>query len=248
MQDKSLYENMSSPTATPTAILVEAGIAAATGKQKASIDIGGAYLNADMAPTGVVVHMTIDAYLTSLLVQLDPTYRAYVRPNGTVVVRLRKALYGTVEASRLWYNMMVNVLKEVAFKPNPFEQCVLNKVCGDGTLLTVVLYVDDLLIFGSAAGIAWLKSYLESKFPEVTYHTGDVIDYVGMTLDFASTPGSLSVTMKQITDDIIGSCGVTIGYATPAASNLFDADPSAQRLSSDEEAYFRTFVAKLLLE
>ena len=68
LQDKSLYENMSSPTATPTAILVEAGVAASTGKQKASIDIGGAYLNADMAPTGVIVHMTIDAYLTGLLV------------------------------------------------------------------------------------------------------------------------------------------------------------------------------------
>ena len=119
-QDKSLYESTSSPTASPMAILVEAGIAAAAGKCKASIDIGGAYLNADLAPTGVTVYMTIDPFLTSGLVALDPSFAKFVKPNGSVTVRLLKALYGTVEASRLWWKLAISILvavDAVDFKP-----------------------------------------------------------------------------------------------------------------------------------
>ena len=85
------------------------------------------YLNADLAPTGVVVHMVIDPYLTSILVELDPAYKAYVRTNGSVVVYLWKALYGTIEASKLWYDVIVNVIRDLRFAHNPFDKCVFNR-------------------------------------------------------------------------------------------------------------------------
>jgi hypothetical protein len=110
----------------------------------------------------------------------------------------------------------------------------------------VVLYVDDLLVTCEhAAGIAALRLYLESKFPEVSFHTGKVIEYVGMTLDFAAKPGCAVVTMKQMTDDIIDTAKVTTRPASPAAENLFDV-PASPRLNAEGEARFRTLVAKLL--
>ena len=227
LQDKSLYSNTSSPTATTTVILVEAGIAARDKKSKATIDIGGAYLNADMAPTGVTVHMNIDAYLTGRLVHLDPSYARFVKPNGTVTVKLIKALYGTVEAAKLWYDLITKILREAGFTPNPFDRCVLNKPLANDKLLTVVLYVDDLLILGPYDGIQWLKAHLESKFPEVSYHEGEVLDYIGMTFDFDKLPGKVCVTMKQITDDIVNTSGVSVTHPTPAAANLFDIDESS---------------------
>ena len=110
LQDKSLYSNTSAPTATTTVILVEAGIAAVEKKDKATIDIGGAFLNADMTPTGVTVHMNIDAYLTGILVSLEPSYAQFIKPNGTITVKLVKALYGTVEAAKLWYDLITKIL------------------------------------------------------------------------------------------------------------------------------------------
>ena len=247
LQDKSLYADMSSPTASPQDVLVTGGIAARDNMFAATIDIGGAYLNADISPTGVDVDMVIDAYLAAILVELDPSLAQYLRPNGTLLVRLVKALYGTVEAAKLWYDLIVGLMLKVHFKPNPVSRCVLNRKGPSGKVLTVVLYVDDLLVLCEDEGeILWFKRYLESIFPEVTYHSGKVLNYVGMTLDFASIPGQLKVTMKQSVDDILTTARESPVKLTPSSTDLFDIDPKSTLLGPADEAYFRTFVAKLL--
>ena len=58
------------------------------------MDIAGAYLNADME--GPAVHMRINKQISDLYCQLDESYRPFVQTNGTIVVKLLKALYGCV--------------------------------------------------------------------------------------------------------------------------------------------------------
>ena len=79
----------------------------------------------------------------------------------------------------------------------------------------------------------------------MSYHCGDIIEYVGMTIDFASRPGAAVVTMKQITQDIIDTSEVQRPAATPATADLFTVTES-ERLSQQREDYFRKFVAKIL--
>jgi hypothetical protein len=62
------------------------------------VEIGGAFLNANMESTGIVVHMRLDRTLTSMLLEIDSVYKDFMEPNGTVVVELDKALYGCVDA------------------------------------------------------------------------------------------------------------------------------------------------------
>jgi hypothetical protein len=96
-QDKRLYEDLSSPTAATSSVLVVAAIAAAEGRVIEVIDIGGAFLNADMAPTGVTVHMRLDRIMTSILLQIDPSYQKYVEPcndggnTGQSSLRMRRS-------------------------------------------------------------------------------------------------------------------------------------------------------------
>jgi hypothetical protein len=246
-QDKSLYTSISSPTATPTATLFVGGDAAKYGKCVASMDISAAYLNADMEPTGVTVHMIIEPRLAKILVDLDPSYTTFLRHDGSVCVRLVKALYGTVEAAKLWYDLITTYLGAYGFVKNRYERCVLNKILDDGTRITVVLYVDDLLVTCALPGpIDDLHKHLETRFTEVSFHTGTKIDYVGMTLDFASRPGAMVVTMKHTTQDILTTCNVTKLYSSPAAADLFDVVEDSPKLDKTMEAYFRTFVAKCL--
>jgi len=102
MQDKSLYEELSPPTAATSSVLAVAAIAAKEGRRVVTIDIGGAFLNAKMPDTGIKVHMRLDSMMTELLLKIDPSYSVYLEPRGTVVVNLDKALYGCVEAAALW--------------------------------------------------------------------------------------------------------------------------------------------------
>ena len=123
-----------------------AALAASEGCKVVAIDIGGALLNADMAPTEVEVHMRLNRVMTSMLITLDPSYKRYQEPDGSVVVKLDKALYGCVEASLLWYNDLMSKLREDGFIENPYDRCVFNKIGKSGNQISIVLHVDDLMV------------------------------------------------------------------------------------------------------
>ena len=53
MHDKSLYEDLPSLTVTTTAVLMCAAIAARERRKVATMDIGGAFLNAEMGTQSV---------------------------------------------------------------------------------------------------------------------------------------------------------------------------------------------------
>ena len=251
-QDKALYTSTSSPTATTTAILFVGGDAAHHGKIVKSMDVQGAFLNASLEPTGVIVHMLIEPRVAAVLASLDPSYTPFLRKDGSVCVRLVKALYGTVEAALLWYKLITKVLVDHGFVPNPYDKCILNKTLPSGDILTVALYVDDLLVTCKRPEpIDELKAYLMTQFPDVTSNcTSGIVDYIGMTLDFQKRPGAMCVTMKKITDDIIKVAaeflGKAIKHPQPAEANLFDIDESSPRLLPVAESYYRTMIAKCL--
>ena len=88
MQDRSLYEDVSSPTVTTTSVMIVAVLAAKERRHVITADIGGAYLNAEMKTS--IVHMKLDPTLTEMLVQLDSRYSNFLLNDGTLVVKLKK--------------------------------------------------------------------------------------------------------------------------------------------------------------
>lgn len=244
-QDRSLYDDVSSPTAATSSVLVAAAIAASEGRHVMVADIGGAFLNADLDPTGVTVHMSLDKLMTELLVKIDPSYAEFVLPDGTSVVKLTKALYGTVEAAKLWYDSLSAQLIADGFVKNPYDSCVYNKIGKSGKQTTIVLHVDDLLVTSeSDSDLGDFELFLRAVYKEVTIKRGTVLGYLGMLFDF-TTPGEVRVTMDNLMNDILSTCGVDTARATPASSVLFDTR-DAQRLDVGQQAYFRKFVAKVL--
>ena len=245
-QDKGLYENLSSPTASTSSVLTVAAIAASEGRSVITIYIGGAFLNADIAPTGIQVHMRLDRVMTQMLMQIDPTYQQYVEADGSMVVQLDKALYGCVEAAALWYADLRSKLEKDGFVANPYDACVLNKLGADGVQITIAVHVDDLLVTSSSNdNLASLERYLQSVFPAISVHRGDVLDYIGMTFDF-TVQGEVSITMENCVRDILSECGVTLPRATPAAETLFEVRSNVVKVSPTEAAFFHTYVMKIL--
>jgi hypothetical protein len=91
------------------------------------------------------VYMTVPRILANSLVSLDPSYAGYLQPNGDIIVKLDKALYGCVESARLWYNEVSNHLKSQLFTQSEVDPCVFFKT-EDGMTTIVIVYVDDFLI------------------------------------------------------------------------------------------------------
>ena len=49
---------------------------------------------------------------------MSPTYNCFLRKSGTIVVKLKKALYGCVEIAKLCYELISDKLIGIGFKRN----------------------------------------------------------------------------------------------------------------------------------
>ena len=79
------------------------------------------------------------------------------------VYSLKKALYGLKQAFRAWYNRIDSYLIENGFHKSESEPNLYTKVDEQGNMLSVFLYVDDLIFTGDY-GIADFKTIMESEF------------------------------------------------------------------------------------
>jgi len=247
-QDRTVYESISSPTASLTAVLTVATIAAKEQRIVQVVDITGAYLNASMGK--VKVFMRIDGQLAELMGNLDPKFKGCTNNDGSIIVQLKKALYGCIESAKLWYELLVKVLKEdFGMVENPYDKCVLNKSTSSGVQLTVVIYVDDLFITCTEQSvIKELLSFLKVKFTTIIEHSGPILSYLGMSFNY-SVSGKVKVTMQGYINDLLDTLKVQGTVSTPATNNLFsvvDDEKANPPLSVKSGKEFHTVVAKLL--
>jgi hypothetical protein len=91
--------------------------------------------------------------------------------------------------------------------------------------------------------VAFLKEHFGED--KVTRHSGQVLNFLGMTFDFQSI-GEVRITMKRLIDEIINGAGVSREYKTPATDELFDTRDTVPKLDTAERDRFRSYVAKLL--
>jgi hypothetical protein len=239
-QDRALYPDNSSPTVAMQSLLMVLLIAAKEGRKAMKIDIGGAYLNAEM--TGEEVIMEMDKMLTSIVKRYLPEIEPYVE-EGKLLVRLDKALYGCVQSAKLWYEKLTGVLKNMGFVPNPVDPCIMNKMA-DGKQCTISIFVDDILALSvDTKTLEWLLAELRKEFDDVKAEIGNDLSYLGMHIQL--TEGKVVVSMTQFLKELLNEYGYVREYNSPATSRLFEAR-AAEELSDTEKRKFHTAVAKLL--
>ena len=244
-QNKLLYDDLSSPTVSTSAVYTIAAICAHEHRHAAVVDIRGAFLNAHMT-TGVPVHMRLDKTMTDMIIELDSTYKRYTDDRGRVVVLLKRALYGCVESAALWYENLKATLTGLGFTRNESDICVFNRTDTRGVQCTAAVHVDDLLITSkSKAMIAELTEGLEARYGEITLAHGPLINYLGMAFDF-SRAGEARVSMSGYIDEMLESSGVQGIAKTPATDWLFETRPDAVMVREEVRVWFHHVTAQLV--
>ena len=137
------------------------------------------------------MHVKFNGGLIDLICQVDPSFSKFVSMgNGKRVLytKLNKALYGTLQASRLFWERLTNFLvNENGFEHNPYDFCVVNKMV-NSKQMTIVWCVDDLKILHVDSSVVddmidALKKEFGQKL-ELTMQRGKIHDYLGLRLDF----------------------------------------------------------------
>jgi hypothetical protein len=248
MQDREVHgEGASSPTVSTAGLFALVAIAAAEGRAVATVDFPGAFLEAVLPADDEPVFMRLDKFLTSVLLKIDPSYASMVREDGTLVVKLNRALYGLIKSAQQWYQELKSNLEGHGFVVNPYDACVFNRIEADNEQTTLAVHVDDMeILAANEAAIDLLLDQLKSRFPKLSVHRGRVLDYLGMTFDF-SVPGKVKITMNGYVTDLLKDCDDIPGTVdTPATSTLFSVSESSPSLSQVARERFHSLVAKLL--
>ena len=233
MQDRELITgDISSPTASFTSVLISLVKAASSRNVRGlKIDIKGAFLNALLDE---LVYLMLDKESTKIAVELMPELKSFV-VNGHLYVLVKKALYGLVQASKLWYETIRKVLLENGF--DEIEKCVFVK--GQDILL---LYVDDILLLSDNHKLFdEVKTLLIKEFDEITVDDELTLNYLGMSLSFQSD--GIKLNMKGYIESILKD--MKIGNSTvPSTRDIFIVNEDDGKLSDAKR--FHTMVARLL--
>ena len=195
-QDRTLYPDTYSPTVALQSVLMCLTLAAAERRKVCAVDIGGAYLNAEReSAEGEEIIMELEPMLVSILSKVAPEVKPFVDEKGRVLVMLTKAMYGTLDAAKIWYEKLTGVLLDMGFVPNTVDPCVLNKDIG-GEQCTIMLYVDDLLVTCKhQAGIDEVLGQLKDSFEgDVKSSSDKDLSYLGMHLKIED--GRVIVSME----------------------------------------------------
>jgi hypothetical protein len=244
-------EDASAPTVAIEAVMLSAVIDATEGRDVATVDIPGAFMQADIDE---VVHVKFEGEIAEMLVKLDPKlYRKYVKDeNGKSVlyVELLKALYGTLKAALLFWKLLSGKLVSWGFVINPYDWCVANKMI-NGKQCTILWHVDDLKISHVDSGVVTnIIELIDGEFGKeapITVTRGKVHDYLGMTLDYSEEgkvkikmQDSIAKMLEDLPDEMDGEA------PTPAADHLFTIDEDSPKVDEKKAQFFHTYVAKTL--
>ena len=171
-------------------------------------------------------------------------YQNYLQSNGTIIVKLERALYGCIQSARLWYDHIPNFLISIGFLKSDYDECVFTKVHGED-IIHIGMFVDDFII--TSKNFNYIKEFedvLRNKFKEITINHNKVQDYLGMQLDFTKS-GEVNITMPNYIDNLITEYNINKFKKYPSDLNLFNITDEIV-LSQEKQEHLHSGVAKLL--
>lgn len=240
--NRDLYEPGSSPTVAREAVFALMALSAARKCHRMYIDIGTAFLEAPMGDDEVFMY--IGKKLVPYLVQALPEAQNFIDDKGRVLVRLRRALYGCIQSSRLWYEHLRKILVRGGFKVNPYDSCVFHKNTMEESC-TICVHVDDLFVSSSSREFGMqLLDLLKAELSEVKVTEGKVNSYLGMRI--TETDEHLAVDMCAYVNACIEWMNVPGLANTPADVRLFEISDESPLLCSSDQERFHSAAARVL--
>jgi hypothetical protein len=179
-QTRYTEEETYSPTVKLKSIMLNAFIDAHEGRYVATVDIKGAFLKAKV-PNNMELIVKMTGELAQIMCEIDHDLKQDQK--GIIYLKCVKALYGHIEAAKLFYDDLNKTIKDVmGFKQNRYDRCVYNKETTEGTVM-IRVHVDDLKISSkSKEQLDMTITKIKEVYGEITEHHGNEHNYLGMIL------------------------------------------------------------------
>ena len=169
-----------------------------------------------------------------------------------VYLKVKKAIYGLIQSTLLFYNKLRRDLESIGFKINLYNPCIANQVV-NGKQHTVSWHVADLksLHVDSKVNnefVLWIRKMHEDVM-HVKPSRGKKHDYLAMSFDY-STPGAVVICVKKYIEKMLQEFPypneIKGSAKTPAGEHLFVVNNKGECIGDVKAEVFHTTVAKAL--
>ena len=189
MQYQSEYSDVYSPTGRIASARTLIALATQQRMYLYACDVEAAFVSAD-----------ID---TEIFIDLPPGYKL---PPGKVA-RLKKSLYGLVQASSLFYAKMKAWLVSKNFTQVGDDGTLFRQHTNKGTLL-LSMYVDDLLVAASSPQL-YEQFLAELKQEFSISDAGPLRQYLGVSIKYDRDAGRAVLSQEKYVKDLLEKYGMT---------------------------------------
>ncbi len=217
-------ENLRSPTVDMSAVFAFLAISATKKWKVSTTDIKGAFLKA-FFPKHIRVIMKLGPELTSIIVNIPnigEQYKRYLNADGTVYVRVYRALYGHPLSAKLWHKHLSNTLINAGWKQTMNDECIFT-LHKDKEASIITIHVDDLLhVYSNEKLQQYLETALRKAYKDINVQKGDDITYLGMKIHFDRKINSVEINQKVYMEEMMKVYNVQGFENTPANATLFN--------------------------
>jgi hypothetical protein len=185
-----------------------------------SVDVKGAYLKAELHKRQF---MKLNRKLSDMLCGISPEFEKCRDAKGCCIVKLKKALYGLKESSKLWYDTLSAVLVESGYAIDSQDACVFHKINSSGDISVICVHVDDLLcVADKLEDLDDINSVLKSRFKEITTERGNKISYLGMSIERSTDGHEIKVSQIGYIKSMLSKFQVSKVSKTPSTKDFFE--------------------------
>ena len=165
-----------------------------------------AELNLEVRQLDVKTAFLYDDIEEEVYVKTAPGFEITNKDGVRLVMKLEKSLFGLAQSPQNWWKTIDPKLIEIGFVPLKSDSCVYIYK-HNNTVVTITLYVDDLLVIGSNVRvIETIKKKLKDNFQ--MSDLGDVSLVRGMQVTRDRNKGTLTISQEDYTKSILARFGM----------------------------------------
>jgi hypothetical protein len=179
-RDTTMIGETYSPTVNPISFFVVLAITAKDPRYVlSSYDVKGAFLNSPI-PESIFIYVEADQSLSDLFIERYPQLSNHLNPNGNLIFRLKRYLYGLQESPLAWNKTLHQCIINMKFKQSIADRCAYTSLTRHG-IAYLTVHVDDMLLASPSKDYrSWFETELSKQFQIVIQQ--DDITYLAMSV------------------------------------------------------------------
>jgi len=192
--DTSFAGNISAQVVNPITVMTMISVAACLKLDIITADVKSAFLIPELTEEpSELTYVRIDKKLSELIVKIRPAWSKLMNRDGTMTVRLMKALYGLPLAAMKWMNHLNGTLVKLGFEETNADKCCYIKGNGESKII-ICCHVDDILAIAKKPELDTFILDIRKEY-DINIQQGYKHSYIG--LDIRKNPRTGTIVVGQ---------------------------------------------------